>query len=132
VRTAHLYHFHCFVSKLTIFVIFHEGEDGFFCKVFRSAAHLFAEQAKMLLLILTEGDIDRGSFCFRYYLFHSSLFVPLVHHFTEILEEVVRVVRAGGGLGVILHAEHGVGVVLKAGAGLVVEIDMRDGDVVAE
>src|ERR1700728_758726 len=56
----------------------------------------------------------------------SSL--PLLHHFPEILEEVMGVVGAGAGFGVVLHAEERHGAVAKAFEGVVVEVDVGELD----
>src|ERR1035438_803333 len=54
----------------------------------------------------------------------------LPHELGEIVEQVVRIVRAGRGFGMILHAEDGLLAVAEAFEGLVVEIDVGDFDVV--
>src|ERR1035438_2459522 len=56
----------------------------------------------------------------------SSL--PLLHHFAEVTEEVVGVVGAGAGFGVVLHAEERQGAVAKAFEGVVVEVDVGEVD----
>src|SRR5208283_3247797 len=50
-------------------------------------------------------------------------------HRAEIVEEVLAVVRAGGGLGVVLHAEDRQALVPQALEGLIVEVDMAQLDV---
>ncbi len=54
----------------------------------------------------------------------------LRHEFCEVVEEVVRVVRAGRGFGMILHAEDRLAAMAEAFERLVVEIDVGDVDVV--
>ena len=56
----------------------------------------------------------------------SSL--PLLHHFAEVFEEVVGVVGAGAGFGVVLHAEEWQGAVAQAFEGVVVEVDVGEVD----
>ena len=56
----------------------------------------------------------------------SSL--PLLHHFAEVFEEVVRIVGAGAGFGVVLHAEQRQGAVAEAFEGVVVEVDVGEVD----
>ena len=48
----------------------------------------------------------------------------------EIVEQVVGIVRAGRGLGMILHAEDGLAAVAEAFQRLVVQVDVRDFDFV--
>src|ERR1017187_4580035 len=48
------------------------------------------------------------------------------HEGDEIVEEVVRIVRAGGGLGVILHAEDRMTAMPEAFERLVVEVHVGD------
>jgi len=50
------------------------------------------------------------------------------HHFHEGLEKIMRIVRAGGGFGVILNAEERQSFVAQAFVGVVVEIEVRDFD----
>ena len=50
--------------------------------------------------------------------------------FDEIVEQVVRIVRAGRGFGVVLHAEDRLAAVAEAFERLVVQVDVRDFDVV--
>ena len=54
----------------------------------------------------------------------------LPHQLDEIVEQVVRIVRAGRGLGVILHAEDRMAAVAEAFERLVVQIHVGDFDVV--
>src|SRR5262245_48317029 len=56
----------------------------------------------------------------------------LPHHPPELLEQVARVVRAGGGFGVVLHAEDRLLDVAKAFEGLVVQVDVRRLDVLGQ
>src|SRR5580658_4025825 len=56
----------------------------------------------------------------------SSL--PLLHHFAEVAEEVVGVVGAGAGFGVVLHAEERQRAVAQAFEGIVVEVDVGEVD----
>ena len=50
---------------------------------------------------------------------------PLLHHLHKIPEQVVRVVRAGRGLRVILHAEQRQRAVPQSFQRIVVQIDVR-------
>src|SRR4051794_19639454 len=50
----------------------------------------------------------------------------LLHQLRELVEEVVRVMRAGGGFGVVLHAEDRVIAVAEAFERLVIQIDVSD------
>jgi hypothetical protein len=52
------------------------------------------------------------------------------HELHEIVEQVVRIVRAGRGLGVVLHAEHRILAVAEAFERLVVQVDVGDFDLV--
>ena len=52
-----------------------------------------------------------------------------LHGVGELREEIMRIVRARGGFGVVLHAEHGQVFVAHAFVGVVVEIDVGDFDV---
>src|SRR5580692_3429632 len=56
----------------------------------------------------------------------SSL--PLFHHFSEVPEEVVGVVGAGAGLGVVLHAEQRQRAMAKTLQRVVVQVDMGELD----
>jgi len=51
------------------------------------------------------------------------------HRVGELSEEIVRIVRAWGGFGVVLDAEQGQVFVAHAFVGVVVEIDVGDFDV---
>ena len=57
-------------------------------------------------------------------------YLLLRHELHEVVEEVVRIVRAGRGFGVVLHAEDRLAAVAEAFERLVVQIDVRDLDVV--
>ena len=48
----------------------------------------------------------------------------------KIVEQIVRIVRAGRGFGMILHAEHRLAAMTEAFERLVVQIDVRDFDIV--
>ena len=50
--------------------------------------------------------------------------------FDEIVEQIVRIVRTGRGLRMVLHAEHGVAAMPEAFQRLIVQIHVRDLDVV--
>ena len=52
-------------------------------------------------------------------------FLPLLHHLPEVAEQVVRIVRAGRGFGVVLHAEERQCLVAKAFQRLVVQVHVR-------
>ena len=52
-----------------------------------------------------------------------------LHLVDELLEQVIGVVRSGGGFGVVLDAEDRLGFVPQAFDGAVVEIHVRDLDV---
>jgi hypothetical protein len=52
----------------------------------------------------------------------------LLHEARKILEEIVRIVRAGCGFGVVLNAEDGLGFVLHAFDGVVVQVHVGDFD----
>src|ERR1019366_2138884 len=54
----------------------------------------------------------------------------LPHQLGEVVEQVVRIVRAGRGFGVVLEAEEGLLAVAEAFEVLVVQIDVGDFDVV--
>ncbi len=58
--------------------------------------------------------------------------VGSVHQASELLEQVAAVVRAGGGLGVVLDAEDGEAGVAESFEGLIVEIDVAGDDVGGE
>ena len=51
-----------------------------------------------------------------------SLPLDLLDHFDEVVEQVIRVMRPGGSLGMVLHAEHGLYLVAKPFNGAVVEV----------
>ena len=53
-----------------------------------------------------------------------------LHHLEELFKQVVRVVRAGRRFGMVLNAESRHGAVLHAFDRVVVQIDVRDVDVV--
>ena len=59
---------------------------------------------------------------------YSSL--PLLHHGAEVAEQVMRVVRAGGGFGVVLDAEQRQHLVAQALERLVVQVDVGELDFV--
>ena len=52
-----------------------------------------------------------------------------LHRVGELREEIARIVRAGGGFGVVLDAEQGHVFVAHAFVGVVVEVDVGDFDV---
>ena len=54
----------------------------------------------------------------------------LVHELDEIVEQIVRIVRTGRGLGVVLHAEHRVVAVAETLQRLVVQVHVGDLDFV--
>ena len=54
----------------------------------------------------------------------------LLHQLDEVVEQVVRIVRAGRGLGVILDAEDRLAAVAEAFERLVVQVDVGDFDLV--
>ena len=60
----------------------------------------------------------------------QSSALPLVDHLQEVAEQIERVVRAGGGLGVVLHGQDRLAAVAEAFQRLVVEVDVRELDVV--
>ncbi len=60
---------------------------------------------------------------------HSATLV-LAHQLHEIVEQVVRIVRAGRGFGVVLHAEDRVVAVAETFQRLVVQVDVGDLDLV--
>ena len=62
---------------------------------------------------------------FQYLLRREGSVFRLLHQFGELFEEIVRVVRAGGGFGVVLHREAGQLAVADAFDGQVVEIFVR-------
>ena len=53
-----------------------------------------------------------------------------LHQLHEIVEQVVRIVRTGRGLRMILHAEHGMAAMAEAFERLVVQIDVGDFELV--
>src|SRR6266849_11038772 len=52
--------------------------------------------------------------------------LKFLHQIGELGEEVVRIVRAGAGFGVILHAEERQGFMAHAFVGLIVQVYVRD------
>ena len=56
--------------------------------------------------------------------------IPSLDHLHEIVEQIVRIVRAGRGLGMVLHAEHRMIAMAEAFQRLVVQIDVGELDLV--
>src|SRR5438067_1019051 len=56
--------------------------------------------------------------------------LSLPHELREVLEEVVRIVRAGSGFRMVLHAEDRMVAVAEALQRLIVQIDVGDLDIV--
>src|SRR5258708_5179056 len=54
----------------------------------------------------------------------------IVHQFYEVVEQVVRIVRAGRSLGMVLDAEDGFAAMAEAFERVVIEIDVGEVDVV--
>src|SRR5947209_1206509 len=55
---------------------------------------------------------------------NRKLFLPLFHHFAKVSEEIVRIVRPGTCLRVILNAEHRIRLVLQTRQCLVVQVSV--------
>src|SRR5579862_6899227 len=56
----------------------------------------------------------------------TSSFGAVLDEFHEVIEQVMRIVRAGRGLGMILHAEDGLAAMAEAFERLVVQVDVRE------
>src|SRR5713226_1630904 len=77
---------------------------------------------KIFLMSLRFGIFSRETFSAS----RTAWLGEFLHQIRELREEIVRIVRAGRGFRVVLHAEEGQFLVAHALVGVIVQIDVRD------